>query len=127
MGNENIRGAGRKKIMIGVSAFIAGIINSVFGTGAGMIYIIALSRVGVFKDSDIFASSSLGVLALSAVSAIAYAIRGELHLSLAAPICIFGAIGGIIGAMLLGKINPKILRLLLSVLLIIGGVRMIRG
>ena len=117
----------KDKIFIAVSSFIAGLINAVFGTGAGMIYIIALSRLGVGRDSRIFATSSLAVLVLSAVSATAYAVRGQLPLTNALPMCIFGAIGGAIGALLLGKINPKLLRLLLAVLLIIGGVRMIRG
>ena len=127
MEKEKMKKSVKDKIFIAVSSFIAGLINAVFGTGAGMIYIIALSRLGAGRDSRIFATSSLAVLVLSAVSATAYAVRGQLPLTNALTMCIFGAIGGAIGALLLGKINPKLLRLLLAVLLIIGGVRMIRG
>ena len=64
MEKEKMKKSVKDKIFIAVSSFIAGLINAVFGTGAGMIYIIALSRLGAGRDSRIFATSSLAVLVL---------------------------------------------------------------
>ena len=116
----------KKGLIIVLISFIAGMVNAVFGTGAGMVYILLLG--GLFKskgERDIFASVSFAVLGLCIVSDVVYAIRGNFSIKNSWYYAIAGGIGGTIGALLLNVIKPRYLKMLLALFLIYAGIRMI--
>ncbi len=108
-----------------VASFIAGIVNALFGTGAGMIFILTLNLINKGAQKEVFASVSVVVLILSVISAFMYAKAGEFSLSESWYYALCGTVGGIVGALLLDKIKAKYLNVILALLLIYCGARMI--
>ena len=114
-----------KSAAIIAASFVAGTVNALFGTGAGMIFILILNLLYRNAQKEVFASVSFAVLILSAVSAVMYARSGIFSLSDSWYYAVCGAVGGIIGAFLLEKIRAKYLNIILALLLLYSGVRMI--
>ena len=113
----------------------AGFINGLLGAGGGIILILLLPRLskkhGIpacrgMENKDWYATALSVMLPATAISAAVYFLRGGIAdtrslLLLALP----AAVGGGLGALLLGRIDGKWLRRLFSILVIISGVRMI--
>ncbi len=120
---------GRNLLWIIPLSFLAGMVNGLLGAGGGIILVFMLSyllkgRPDGQKES--FALSCTAVLSFSAVSAITYRLRGTFLLKDAAPYLAPALLGGVLGAMLLQRIQIEWLKNLFAVLLIYGGIRMMR-
>ena len=103
---------------IGVS-LLAGILNGLLGTGGGVPIYFVLSREGA--DKRAYATASAAVLLLSLQTVLLY--RGDaVSPSEVSPLLPFLAVlGGSIGALLLGKINRRLLRFIFALLLLFSG------
>lgn len=106
----------------------AGIINGLLGTGGGIILVFALSFLckGALPDRrDVCANTLVVTLALTLLSTCLY-IRGK-----NAPpadlsrFVLPGALGGLAGGLLLGRITPHALGKLFALLLVISGIFML--
>ena len=109
-------------------SFLSGMTNGVLGAGGGIILIFMLAHL--FKgrkegSKGAFAVSCVAVLAFSAISCISYTGKGTVSFEDAAPYFLPAVIGGLIGALILHRINTVWLKKIFAILLIYGGIRMI--
>jgi uncharacterized membrane protein YfcA len=109
-------------------AFAAGIVNGLLGTGGGIILVRGADKIlpRECQDSrDVFANALCVMLPLSAVSALAYVLRGSVHGLEFAPFILPAIIGGVGGGLLLAVIDTRLLRLIFSALVVWSGITMI--
>lgn len=107
------------------SAFLAGFLNGLLGTGGGMILIFVLGfllRGG--REKEAFVISSVGVLVFSAFSAALYGSLGQLDTALLPRLALPAAAGGLFGAWLLDRISILWLRRLFALLVLSAGLKM---
>lgn len=112
------------KIKMGVAGILAGFINGLLGSGGGVLivlYLTIFARVGR-KNSQ--ATAIAVILPLAILSSVIYAKGGYVAWSHLWKVSVGGVAGAILGAILLNKLNPKFLKKLFGVFLVIAGVRM---
>lgn len=112
-----------KKLLLGAAV---GIINGFFGAAGGVAAVLGLEKLG-FNQNKAHAAAVGIILPISIVSIIFYFFSGKTDLMLTVKTLPFGVIGSILGATLLKKIKPKLLKGLFGALLIYSGITMIRG
>ena len=102
---------------------MAGFINGLFGSGAGMIVLPGL--ISVMKmDSKVARGTSLFILVVvSAITCIFY-VKNITDYTALWFIISGGVLGGVIGSKFSKVIPEKILRIALGVMMIISGIRM---
>jgi len=109
-------------------AFLSGMTNGVLGAGGGIILVFMLAHLLKNREEgakEAFAVSCVAVLAFSTVSCLSYTGKGTFGFLDAAPYLLPALIGGLIGALVLHRINTIWLKKIFAVLLIYGGIRMI--
>lgn len=101
------------------ASLFAGVLNGLLGTGGGIPLYFLLAKEG--KGRGAYATASVCVLLLSAQTLFLY--RGAaVPLTTVSPFLpLFAVIGGCIGALLLGKVNTRLLRLFFGLLLLFSG------
>ncbi len=113
--------------LIAIGGFIAGFINGLLGAGGGIIIVFVLSRL--IKDEvtprDIFANALCIMLPISVLSCIIYVLNGNANFEGFLPFLIPAIAGGLLGAILLSKINTDFLKKLFAVLVAISGILLI--
>ncbi|MBQ4140580.1 MAG: TSUP family transporter [Clostridia bacterium] len=111
-----------------VTGFFAGLINGLLGAGGGILLVRGADKVlpNEYRDGrDVFANALCVMLPLSAVSAIAYVLRGSVHGLEFAPFILPALLGGIGGGLLLAVIDTRLLRLIFSALVVWSGISML--
>ncbi len=114
--------------LLALSGIAAGVANGLLGAGGGIIVTYTLARLLREQNAatrDVFANVVAAMLPMTAVSAVIYALHGNLKLNEASPFLLPAIIGGIAGALLLGRINTNLLKKIFAALVIFSGVRMI--
>ena len=112
-----------KNIILGiVSGVFIGFINGFFGGGGGMIVVPLLTFIFALPDKQAHATAILIILPMSIASSIVYITQNTINLTQLLEISAGFVVGGIIGALLLNKLNNKILRTAFSVLMVGAGV-----
>ena len=104
---------------------LAGLVNGLFGGGAGMIIVPLLSYILCYESKNAHATALLMVLPLSLLSGLFYSFFGSLKLSIALPVSIGVTVGGVVGALLLSKLSSKWIVLIFSAVMLFAGVKMI--
>ena len=102
----------------------AGVINGVFGTGGGTVIVFALSALAgrLFPDRRmIFANAIAIILPPAVVSTLVYASFSPPDPTTVTAIALCSLAGGALGALLLGKLKGRVLRLIFAVLMILSG------
>ncbi len=103
---------------------IIGIINGLLGAGGGMLAVPLLKSSGI-EQKEAHATSIAVILPLSVISAATYLLKGSVTLSDSVPYLLPGAIGAVLGAVLLGKISDKWLRRVFGIFMIWAGIRLL--
>ena len=106
----------------------AGMINGLLGTGGGIILVLGLSQIcrGTLPDRrDVCANALVVTLALTLLSTLLYIRSGNAPPADLSRFVLPGAVGGLIGGILLGKITPTALGRLFAVLLVVSGIFML--
>lgn len=103
---------------------IIGVVNGLLGAGGGMLAVPLLKKSGL-EQKEAHATSIAVILPLSVISAATYLLKGSVTLSDSIPYLLPGAIGAVIGAVLLGKISDKWLRRVFGVFMIWAGIRLL--
>ena len=105
--------------------FGTGILNGLFGSGAGTIVVFAMERFLGFDVKKTHSSAVLIVLMMSVVSASFYVFHGYFDLKLWLYVSIGGIAGGFLGAKILSKIPTKWLRLIFGAVILCAAYKMI--
>ena len=114
---------------IALAAILAGIVNGLFGTGGGIIIVFLLS--GLYAESpdyhtkDIFAMTVGAVLIMSTASLFMYIRNGSVSAADMTGYLLPAAIGGVIGAFLLDKLNAALMKKLFAALVVYAGITLI--
>ena len=101
-----------------ISGLFIGFVNGFWGGGGGMICVPILVNLLKLPEKKGHATTILIMLPLSIVSFIVYLINGSIEVGMAVNIGIGFVIGGILGAILLKKINNKALKLIFAIVII---------
>lgn len=108
-----------------ITGAIIGFVNGFWGGGGGMICVPLLQNVIKLPEKKAHATTLLIMLPLSIASLVVYLFSGNLPIVDALKIGVGFVIGGVVGANILKKISNKWLGYLFSIIIIIGGVKML--
>ncbi len=116
----------RNALLACAGAFV-GLVNGFLGAGGGMLAVPVLTFVAGLPDKKAHATAIALILPLCAVSALVYALggAGEYVADLPAAAGVFA--GGIIGALLLKKASPELLKELFYGVMMFAGIKMLFG
>lgn len=110
--------------LVVVGLFI-GFINGFWGGGGGMICVPTLTMLLGLSDKKAHATTILIMLPLSIASFIVYMLKGDIAWTLAGVITGGFVLGGVAGALILKKINNTVLRIVFSLVIIAGAIKML--
>lgn len=120
------------KFLLVLGGLGAGFLNGLLGAGGGILLVWVLGRIladSTRKSSElhreVFANALATMLPISAVSAVTYALRGNLSISGASSYVFPAVFGGLFGAWLLDHLHAGTLRLIFSILMILSGILII--
>ena len=108
-----------------VTAFLAGGVNGLLGTGGGMVLTLALRAAYPGERREAMAISTACTLFFSVMSILLYAISGHFEGVSVLPSILPAFLGGALGALLLGRVRIPYLDLLLALLLLYSGISLI--
>lgn len=115
-----------KKWLIVISAgMLIGFINGFFGGGGGMISVPLLEKVLNIDNKKSHATAMAVIFPLSIVSAIVYALNTSIDWINLLYVTIGVTVGGILGALLLNKLNNKVIRIIFIIIMLSSGIRML--
>lgn len=101
---------------------LSGFVSGFFGAGGGVVLVFALTMICKNKNTaNIFAMTAAVTAVFSVVSAVVYGMKGNLPFGLSLRYVIPAAIGGAIGAYLLGKVKVGMLKLIFALTVITAG------
>jgi hypothetical protein len=103
----------------------AGAANGLFGAGGGMLLVPLLTRWAKLSDREAFATSISIIAPICLVSIAVYCQNGSLDLLAALPYLVGGFFGGLLGGKLFPHVPTWLLRRLLGLLILYGGIRSI--
>lgn len=108
-----------------LSGVFIGFVNGFWGGGGGMICVPILVNLLKLPEKKGHATTILIMLPLCIASFVVYLINGSVNLHLAINVGVGFVIGGIIGALILKNINNVVLKLVFSVFIIVGGIKLL--
>lgn len=112
-----------RPLLSAIFGVAVGAANGLFGGGGGMIAVPALTLTGV-PSKKAHATAIAIILPLSLISGAVYLAKGAADPSVILPSCAGVFVGGIVGALLLKKINSRGLSLLFYTLMIAAGLKL---
>jgi uncharacterized membrane protein YfcA len=122
----------KKAMIIAIGGVIAGFCNGLLGAGGGIVIVLAFSAVfPSYEESkrSLYANALCVMLPLSLLTLASYALRGDIPQGFLgddyASILVGGAVGGLLGAIILGRLGSGSLRKIFAILTVISGVLMI--
>ena len=121
---------GRDIARLAAGGFASGVVNGVFGTGAGVVVVFLLSAVAGRYIEDkrrIFTNVTAMVLPIATTSALIYATLVPPSPADVVAVASASLAGGLLGSLALGKIKIDALKALFAILMIISGVIMLVG
>ncbi len=101
----------------------AGFANGIFGGGGGMVFLPILSRWGKLEPRKLYATCVGVIFPVCLVSAGVYYLRGDLPLGQSLPYLAGGAVGGLLGGKLYGRVSTTFLKWLFAAFLFYAGVK----
>lgn len=123
-------GPGSRKNVLRLSliGFAAGFVNGLLGAGGGIIIVFAMMPILSESGSsarDVFANALAVMLPVSFVSLISYFLSGRLVGERFGIYVLPAAIGGLVGAYILDKMNVSLLKKIFAAIVIWSGIYMI--
>ena len=116
---------GKRRWVEMLCAAVAGGVNGLFGTGGGMVLVLSLSRLYPKEREEVMAISTACVFVFSLVTIILYKISGKMQGIDLLPTILPSLLGGVVGALLLGRLPGRAVEGIFALLLILGGVRLL--
>lgn len=116
----------KKIITIGlIGGLFVGFFNGFFGGGGGMIVVPLLTFLLGLDEKNAHATAIFIILPLCIISSVIYIQNGSMDWLKLLYSGIGFIIGGVIGAMLLKKLNNKVLRIIFSVIMVASGIKLL--
>lgn len=113
------------KLVRGFFGLGIGLINGFFGSAGGILAVQTMEKLGL-EDKKSHATSILAILPMSIASGIVYFLGGHIVFNGNTFMLLGGACaGGILGAMLLGKLKGWLVDAIFTLLILASGVRML--
>lgn len=109
-------------ILIGL---VIGFINGFWGGGGGMVCVPTLTMLLGLPDKKAHATAIFIMLPLSIVSFIVYSIKSTVDFGLAGIIAGGFTLGGVLGALLLKKINNNLLQIIFALVIMAGAIKIL--
>ena len=103
----------------------AGGINGFLGTGGGIIFILMLTYLTKNDARDNYATSLCATLFISFLGLFAYLKSSNIDFAIIGQVGLPAILGGIIGALLVDKINARYLNIIFAGLIIYSGFNML--
>ena len=116
----------KEKFYMALAGAGVGLINGFFGGGGGMVVLPVLTMLFKYEQKNAHATAIAVILPISIVSAIAYLLGGvEKIFTLDTLFVSVGVMaGGLLGALLLKKINNAWLSKIFAVVMLVAGVKL---
>lgn len=111
-----------KIIMIGLAT---GLCNGLFGSGGGTILVPSMVFLLGMEDHKAHATAILVILPLTMLSTVIYLKNSFVDWPVTLRVISGGLVGSIIGARLLNKIPPSVLRKIFGAFMIVAAIRMV--
>ena len=111
-------------ILLLIGLFI-GFVNGFCGGGGGMICVPTLTMILHLEEKIAHATTILIMLPLSIASFVVYLISGSLDFKIASIVTAGFVVGGVIGAIILNKINNVVLQIVFAFIIILGGIKLL--
>jgi uncharacterized membrane protein YfcA len=112
----------KEKILMVVFGALVGAINGFFGGGGGMVVVPVLTFILKKPCKVSHATAILIILPVTLASSIVYLVKGYFSFFLFLPTGIGVVLGGVIGAILLGKFKSKIIGYIFSFIMFLAGI-----
>lgn len=110
-----------------VLSFFAGVINGLFGGGAGMLIVVMLNKVFKLSEKQSHASAVFIVLPLCVVSIILYIFTGNFDINNGYFVILGAVLGGYLGAKLLQKLNVFAIKFLFAFAVLYCAIKLLIG
>ena len=107
-----------------LSGLIIGVVNGFFGGGGGMICVPLLLLLGL-SNKKAQATAILVMVPISIASAIVYYTRGNLDLNITLFVGMGSIVGGVLGAILLKKVNNLTLQYIFAFVVLLAGIKVL--
>lgn len=122
-------GGGKKakcgNVLLIIFGALTGAINGLFGGGGGMIVVPLLMSAAGHTRKQAHSASILIMLPISFISAVVYALNGEVDINLVLPVTIGFTVGGVAGALLLNKLSDTFLKYIFTALIVAAGIKLL--
>lgn len=115
-----------KNIYLYIVGALSGAANGLFGSGGGIITVPMLEQGGT-ETKKAHATSIAVTLPLSVVSGIIYFSKGSIDLAQSWKFIPFGLLGVFVGSKLLIKLSGTALKRIFGAVMIIFGIRLMKG
>ena len=108
-----------------LSGLFIGFVNGFWGGGGGMICVPVLTSLIKLPEKKGHATALLVMLPLCIASFVIYLIKSSIEIGTVINVGVGFVVGGALGALLLKNINNLVLKLLFSLIIIAGGIKML--
>lgn len=108
-----------------IAGLVIGFVNGFWGGGGGMICVPVLTSILKLPEKVGHATTLLVMLPLSIASFVVYLLGGSINWTLAVEVGAGFIVGGILGAILLKKINNVVLKIIFACIIIAGGIKLL--
>ncbi len=123
MNNLNNKRPYNTFLLIGVGLII-GLINGFFGGGGGMVCVPLLLLLGL-KNKQAQATAILVMVPISIASGFVYYTNGHIEWYLTLLVALGSVLGGVLGALLLKRLNNLTLQYIFAVIVLLAGIKML--
>lgn len=113
-----------KNVLLIVCGAVVGFVNGFFGGGGGMIAVPLMEGVLKEKTKTSHATAILIILPISIMSAVIYIIGGGVGVADTLSVSGGTIAGGVAGALILNKLNNRVIRLVFAVIMVGIGIKM---
>lgn len=117
-----------RKLAICAAGAASGVLNGLLGTGGGIITVFFLTKLYArdkqYSTKDIFAMTVASSAIMSLSSVAFYLADGAFSLADCAPYVLPAIVGGVIGAILLDRLDSAVFKKIFSLLVIWAGISM---
>jgi len=114
-----------KNLHIILFGALIGVVNGLLGGGGGMIVVPVLTKFFGFSQKEAQATALFVILPISIASSIIYITHNSINFANSWPVILSIIVGGAGGALLLNKLNNKVVRIIFIGLILLSGVMML--